>query len=83
MDHKEGEGVLINSRSTLRMRVKRAEICWTEVNFEAKSQTNSIFISWASKLMVNFDYSKKISQTGIRKALNLSNSFVSIGALRT
>lgn len=60
--HEAGEGILINPWSILRMRVKGAEIC-----FEVKSHSNVILANWASALMTNFDFSKKITQTGIGK----------------
>lgn len=67
MEHKEGEGIMISPRSILRMRVESAEVCWNDVRFEAKAQTNSVFASWAFTLMANPMFLKKISQIGIRK----------------
>lgn len=55
MDHKEGEGIMIIPGWILRMRVERAELCWSNMKFEAKSQIDSIFASWTSKLMANPD----------------------------
>lgn len=51
LDHKEREGIWIHPRSVMRMRVERGEVCWSDVDFEAKSQTNSSFVEWATKLM--------------------------------
>lgn len=44
MDHKKGEGILINLRSILRMLVERSEICWADVKFEARSQMISTIV---------------------------------------
>lgn len=65
---------MISPRSVPRTRAKRVEISWTYEKFEAKSQTNSNIASWASKLMTHSDYSKKITATKYRKALNLMKS---------
>lgn len=45
---------------------------WSNMKFEAESQTNSTLASWATKLMTR--YLEKITATGIKKALNLSKS---------
>lgn len=37
MDHKEGDGIFINPRSILRMRIEMAEVPWTELKFKTKS----------------------------------------------
>lgn len=73
LDHKKGEGILINHRSVLKMRIQKVKLCWTNTKFEAKSQKNSKFATWVSKLMSHSTYSEKIIAAGIRKALNLSN----------
>lgn len=65
MDRKEGEDILINLRSILRMRIEKNEISCSEVKFEAKSQTNYLIPSCATKLMANSAYSDKISKTGL------------------
>lgn len=44
MDKKKGEGIFVNSRSILRMRIERAEVAWTKLLFETKSQSNIIFL---------------------------------------
>lgn len=50
MDHKEGEGIFINTRSILRMRIERKEVYWTKQRFEAQSPSNVIFANWSSVL---------------------------------
>lgn len=52
--------------------MQKGEICWSDVDFEAKSQTNSIFAGWTTKLMAHDIYSEKIISAGIGRALNLS-----------
>lgn len=76
LDHKEGEGIWIHPRSVMRMRVERREVCWFDVDFEAKSQTNSSFVEWATELMRDNICSDAIISAGIRKALNLSETLV-------
>lgn len=80
LDHKEGEGIWIHPRSIMRMRVE-GELCWSDVDFEAMSQTNSSFVSWATELMKDSACSDVIISAGIGKALNLSKTLVSIRAL--
>lgn len=38
IDHKEGEGIWIHLKSVVRMRVERGEVCWSDIDFEAKSR---------------------------------------------
>lgn len=76
LDHKEGEGIWIHPRSVTRMRVERGEVCWSDIDFEAKSQTNSSFVDWATKLMKDGVCSDAIVSAGIGKALNLSKTLV-------
>lgn len=72
MDHKVGDDIMVRLRS-LRMRVE-SKICWINVKFDAKSQTNSMFASRVSNLKTNSTFSKKITKTVIGEALNLSKS---------
>lgn len=74
IDHKEGEGIYINPRSILRMRIERVKVPWTELMFETKSQSNSPFAEWISRLLSNPDISKKITQTRIGRAFNLAKT---------
>lgn len=74
MDHKEGEGIIIHPRSVLRMRVEKGEVCWSDIDFEAKSQTNASFGKWATALMARKEYSGKIVSAGVGRALNLSKN---------
>lgn len=37
MDHKEEQCIWIHPRSVVRMRVEKGEICWSDIDFEAKS----------------------------------------------
>lgn len=67
LDHKEGEGIWIHPRSVMRMRVERGEVCWSDVDFEAKSQTNSSFVEWATELMRDNICSDAIISAGIGK----------------
>lgn len=39
-DNKESDGVVINSRSSLRMSVKKAEAAWLAIHFESKWQSD-------------------------------------------
>lgn len=63
--------MLVNHRSTLRMRVEKGEVCWSDIDFEVKPQMNLLFANWAAKLMVHNVYSDKIVSTDIGRALNL------------
>lgn len=45
LDHKDGEGIWIHPRSIIRMRANRGEICWSDIDFETKSQTSFSFVS--------------------------------------
>lgn len=67
VDNEEGEGILITPRLVLIMSIERAEVCWTDVKFEANSQTNSTFARRSSELMANSEYSKKITATGLER----------------
>lgn len=71
MDHKKAKGIFINPKSTLRMRIERVEVAWTELRFKTKSHSNIIFVNLVVILSTNPDFSKNITQTGIRKALSL------------
>lgn len=55
MDHKEGEGILVNPRSILRIKVERTKVCWIELRFEAKSEGNVTFANWAPALLANIE----------------------------
>lgn len=76
LDHKKGEGIWIHHRSIMRMRVKRGEVCWSDVDFEAKSQTSSSSFEWATALMMDSACSDPTISAGIGKALNLSKTLV-------
>lgn len=76
LDHKEGEGIWIHPRSVIRMRVERAEVCWSDVDFEAKSHTSLSFVQWSTVLMKDSVCSDTIISAGIGKALNLSKTLV-------
>lgn len=76
LDHKEWEGIWIHPCSVMRMRVERGEVCWSDVDFEAKSQTSSPFVEWATALIKDSVCSDAIISTGIGKALNLSKTLV-------
>lgn len=54
------------------MRIERAEVAWTGLRFETKSQSSLILMDWLSRLSTNLDFLKKITQTEKRKAYNLS-----------
>lgn len=43
MDHEEGNGILIEPRSILRMRVEKGEVSWSDIEFKVKSQIISSF----------------------------------------
>lgn len=60
----------------MRMKVERGEICWSDIDFEAKSQTSPSFVPWATKLMMDTIHSDAIVSAGIGKALNLSKTLV-------
>lgn len=74
MDQKEGKGIFINFMSILRMRIDRAEVPWTELRLKTKFHSTSPFANWISRLLSNLDILKKITHTGIRKALNLAKT---------
>lgn len=57
----------------MRMRVEKGEVCWSDIDFEAKSQTNPTFTTWATKLMADSAYSDVIISTGIG---NLSKTLI-------
>lgn len=71
MDHKEGQGIWIHPRLVMRLRAERVEICWSVVDFEAKSQTNPAFASWTTELMADSAYSDAIVSASNGKDLNL------------
>lgn len=60
----------------MRMRVERGEICWSDIDSEAKSQTSPSFVPWATKLMMDTSHFDAIISVGIGKALNLSKTRV-------
>lgn len=51
--------------------IEMMEVLWTEHRFEARYQSTIIFAEEVFQLLSNPNMSKKITQTGIRKALNL------------
>lgn len=65
MDHMGGDGILVNLRLVLRMRVEKGEVCCSDINFEAKSQTNLSFAKWATELVTHRVYSDSILSAGI------------------
>lgn len=42
------EGTVINPLSTLRFRVERKEVAWSELRFEAKAQSNQVYADWVT-----------------------------------
>lgn len=80
LDHKEGEDIWIHPRSVMRMRVERGEVCWSDVDFEAKSQTSSSLVEWGTALIKDSAYSDAIISAGIGEALNLSRPSLSTRA---
>lgn len=54
--------------------MEKEEFCWSDVDFEAKSQMNPLFAKWAIALMAKKKYADNIVSAGIRKALNLSKN---------
>lgn len=76
LDHKEREGISIHPRSVRRMRVERGEVCWSDVDFEAKSETSSSFVEWATVLIKDSVCSDAIISASIGKALNLSKTLI-------
>lgn len=60
----------------MRMRVERGEVCWSDVDFEAKSHTSSSSVEWATVLIKDSVCSDAIISAGIGKALNLSKTLV-------
>lgn len=73
-DNEEGKGIMVEPRSILRMRVEKGKFCWSDIDFEAKSQTNPAFAQWAGDLMAKREYADRIISTGVGKALNLSKT---------
>lgn len=45
-DHGHGEGTIMNPRTILRMRVKRKEVAWLELQFESKAQSHQSYSDW-------------------------------------
>lgn len=67
MDHKDGEGILINPKSTLRMRLEKAEVCWKKLSLD------QCYVCHLGLCVdENPDFSNKITKTRNRKAINLS-----------
>lgn len=64
MDHEEGETVFTSSTSILRMRIERAEVPWTELQFEEKSQSNSIYADRVYQIPA---FQRKLLRSGLRK----------------
>lgn len=75
-DRHNGERVVINPRSMLRMRVKQAEIAWTEFRFESKVQSHQSYNVWVQKIMAISENSAKIMKVGVTKALDCSRIFL-------
>lgn len=50
-DHPEGEGLLINPQSILKMRVEKAVLLWSNLIFDLKTHTNQLFGVWCLKVM--------------------------------
>lgn len=44
--------VSLNPRLITRMRLERAEVAWTELRFEGKSQSSIIFMDWIFRLLI-------------------------------
>lgn len=70
LGHKEGDGIFINSRSLLRMRLQRAEVLQIDLKFEMKSQRNTPFADWVTKLLSDC-YCKEDKQGGHPEALSM------------
>lgn len=56
------------------MRIEKGEVCWSDIDFEEKSQTNSSFTKWATALMALKKHSDNIVSAGIGRSLNLSKN---------
>lgn len=57
--YKGGEGIFINPRTILRIRIEITEVPWTELRIEEKSQSNTPFTYWVRRLLSNSDFKKR------------------------
>lgn len=70
----------IRPRTILRMRIQRAEVQWTKLRFETKSQSSSLFADWCLPYC-QIPTSHRITQIGIWMALNLARISPSTGMM--
>lgn len=56
------------------MMIEKGEVCWSDIDFEEKSQTNLSFTKWATALMAQKKHSDNIVSAGIGRSLNLSKN---------
>lgn len=59
LDHKEDLGIFMNPMSILRIKMDRAKVPWTELRFETRSQSNTPFADWVTRLLSNSVISKR------------------------
>lgn len=50
MDQSQGEGVVINPRSILRMRIQRNEAVGTDLRFESNAQNTESYHNWVAEV---------------------------------
>lgn len=56
------------------MMVEKGDFCWSDVDFEEKSQTSPSFAKWGTALMAKKKYAVNIVSADIGKVLNLSKN---------
>lgn len=71
-DHPEGEGIIVDPRSILRMRIEKVEVPWSDLRFETKAQSHRSYDAWVRKLLVIHGVSAKMLKVGVRKAFYCS-----------
>lgn len=74
LDHKDGEGIVLNPRSILRMRVERTKVPLAELRFESKSQTNKSFDNWVTWVLSASSISKMMNKVGIMNGLTIAGT---------
>lgn len=50
-DHLEVEGISVDPRSMLRMRIESAEVPWSNLRFEFKTQSHQSYNTWLKKIL--------------------------------
>lgn len=66
LDNKYGDGSMISPRSIFRMRVDKAEVPWSDIQIEIKSQRHLAFDKWVGWVFTDPEVVKLFNKISIK-----------------